>query len=312
MTTIGIRDVAAWRPAGSIDTVALGAGLDAEPGFIAEKIGMQALARKHAAHDTSDLGREAALALFARAGLRPEQVELLVVVTQNPDGRGLPHTAAVLHHKLGLPRRCVAFDIGLGCSGYVQALAVCKALMEAQGLKNGLLVTADPYSKVIDDADRDTALLFGDGATATWLGESPTWRIGTPDFGIVSEQHGALAVNADGVLRMNGRAVFTFAATQVPASVQRVLGAAGRTMDDVDLVLLHQGSRYIVDTLAQRIGAAGKAPFHAGPYGNTVSSSLPMLLAEHVPPSAGRLLLCGFGVGLAWACCLLERTHADQ
>ena len=309
--TLGIRHVAVFRPEGAIDTVALGAGLDAEPAFIADKIGMLRLARKDAAHDTSDLGHAAVQALFAQSGLRPEQVELLVVVTQNPDGRGLPHTAAVLHHKLGLPRRCAAFDIGLGCSGYVQALAVCQAFMAAQGLRHGVLVTADPYSKVIEDTDRDTALLFGDGASATWLGEAPAWTMGPLDFGIVSEQHGALAVNADGALRMNGRAVFTFAATQVPASVQRVLQQAGRTMDDIDLVLLHQGSRYIVETLAQRIGAAGKAPFHAGPYGNTVSSSLPMLLAEHVPASAKRLLLCGFGVGLAWASCLLERPHAD-
>jgi 3-oxoacyl-[acyl-carrier-protein] synthase-3 len=310
--TIGIRQVAVHRGSASIDTVRLGAGLDAEPGFIAEKIGMLGLARKAPGEETSDLGRAAAQALFAQSDLKPEDVDLLVVVTQNPDGRGLPHTAAVLHHKLGLPRRCAAFDIGLGCSGYVQALSVCLAFMQAQGLKNGLLVTADPYSKVVEDSDRDTALLFGDGATATWLGEAPAWTLGPLDFGLVSEQHPALHVNADGALRMNGRAVFTFAATQVPQSVQRVLHQAGRTMDEIDLVLLHQGSKYIVESLAQRLGAAGKAPFGAAAYGNTVSSSLPMLLAEHVPASARRLLLCGFGVGLAWATCLLEKNHADR
>lgn len=309
---IGIRHVAVYRPADGVDTLAAAPALDAEPGFVADKIGMLRLARKAPGQETSDLGREAALALFAQSGLRPEQVECLVVVTQNPDGRGLPHTSAVLHHKLGLPARCAAFDISLGCSGYVQALGICKAFMAAQGLRHGLLVTADPYSKIVEPDDRDTALLFGDGATATWLGEAPVWTIGKFEFGIASGEHAALQVNADGALRMNGRAVFNFAATLVPPSAKKLLADAGWTMDEVDLVLLHQGSRYIVDNLARRLGAVGKAPFAAAAYGNTVSSSLPMLLAENVPPSARRMLLCGFGVGLAWACCLLERSDADQ
>jgi 3-oxoacyl-[acyl-carrier-protein] synthase-3 len=80
-------------------------------------------------------------------------------------------------------------------------------------------------------------------------------------------------------------------------------------MEQIDLVLLHQGSRYIVDTLAKRLGAEDKVPFYASEYGNTVSSSIPMLIAEHVPPTAKRLLLSGFGVGLAWATCLLERNQ---
>jgi hypothetical protein len=98
---------------------------------------------------------------------------------------------------------------------------------------------------------------------------------------------------------MNGRAVFTFAATQVPASVKRVLEKAQVGMADLDQVFLHQGSRYIVDTLAKRIGAEGKTPFAATTYGNTVSSSVPMMLAQHLQPQWRKVLLCGFGVGLS-------------
>jgi 3-oxoacyl-[acyl-carrier-protein] synthase-3 len=172
-----------------------------------------------------------------------------------------------------------------------------------------LLVTADPYSKIINPADRDTAMLFGDGASATWLSDEGQWHIGAADFGIQSQQHDALQTRDDGHLYMNGRAVFTFAATQVPASVKRVLEKAQIGMADLDQVFLHQGSRYIVETLAKRIGSEGKTPFAATAYGNTVSSSVPMLLAQHLQPEWHKVLLCGFGVGLSWATCLLEKKN---
>jgi 3-oxoacyl-[acyl-carrier-protein] synthase III len=83
----------------------------------------------------------------------------------------LPHTAAIVQDKLGLPTHVAAFDISLGCSGYVYGIYAMKGFMEAAGLKNGLLVTADPYSKIVDPEDRNTTMLFGDAATATWMGE---------------------------------------------------------------------------------------------------------------------------------------------
>ncbi|HSI57156.1 MAG TPA: ketoacyl-ACP synthase III [Ideonella sp.] len=306
--SIGIRAVSAYRPETRLDNLAAAAGLDADPAFVADKIGLLHLSRKAADQDTSDLACAAARRLFAEHGLAPEAVECLVLVTQTPDHRGLPHTSAVVHHKLALPSHCAVFDISLGCSGYVHGLAVAKAFMQAQGFRNGLLLTADPYSKIVDPTDRDTALLFGDGASATWLSDDPVWQLGPCDFGIASGQHAALQVDDAGRLAMNGRAVFNFAASQVPLSVARLLAKAGLTMADIDLALLHQGSRYIVESLAKRIGAENKAPFAATEYGNTVSSSVPMLLAEHVPEAARRLLLCGFGVGLAWATCLLEKA----
>jgi 3-oxoacyl-[acyl-carrier-protein] synthase III len=269
---------------------------------------MVQLRRKDKNEETSDLAEAAVRPLFDHHGLKPDTVDCLVVVTQNPDGAGLPHTSAILHHKLGLNPACTVFDISLGCSGYVQGLSVTRSLMEGQGLQNGLLVTADPYSKIIDAADRDTSMIFGDGATATWLNRTPTWRVGVCDCGIDSAEHAALRVDDTGHLTMKGRSVFNFAATQVPKSISRVLAAAGMTIDDIDLVLLHQGSKFIVDAIAQRIGAEGKAPFAAAGYGNTVSSSIPMMLADDVPESAKRVILSGFGVGLAWATCLLERS----
>ena len=305
---IGIKQVTVHRARDSVDAFAVAETLSVSADFIREKIGMERLSRKARNEDTSDLAVSAARPLFEEHGLDPDDIDCLVLVTQNPDDAGLPHTSAVIHQKLGLKKNCAVFDISLGCSGYVQGLAVIKSLMEGQGFRNGLLVTADPYSKVVDMSDRDTAMIFGDGATATWMSEAPVWRVGACDFGIDSAGREALKVTAARQLTMNGRSVFNFAATEVPKSISRVLHDAQISIAEIDLVLLHQGSKFIVETIAARIGAEGKTPFVAAHYGNTISSSIPMILAEEVPDNASKLLLSGFGVGLAWATCFLERV----
>jgi len=304
---IGIHKTTVYRPESFIDNLEQFDKFGVTEDFILNKIGVLHLCRMAKEQDCTDLAFAAAMPLFDKFGLLPEQVECLVVVTQNPDNKGLPHSSTILHHKLGLSESCAVFDISLGCSGFVQGLSIAKAFMESQGFRNGILVTSDPYSKVIDPDDRDTAMLFGDGATATWLSDVPVWSVGPFDFGVKSKDSNALAVQSNGYLKMNGRAVFNFAASQVPLSVDRVLSRAELSIEQIDMVLLHQGSRYIVETIAKRLGASDKTPFVATEYGNTVSSSVPMLLAEHVPEAAERILLSGFGVGLAWATCLLEK-----
>jgi 3-oxoacyl-[acyl-carrier-protein] synthase-3 len=238
-------------------------------------------------------------------GFDLSSVQCLVLVTQNPDGNGLPHTSAILHGKLGLSPRCFAFDISLGCSGFVAGLAAIKGFMQVTGLTKGLLVTADPYSKVIDREDRNTVLLFGDGATATLISDTPVWEIGEFDCGTIGKSSDALTVRANGKLEMNGRAVFDFSALQVPPSIARALEANKVTVEDIDLGILHPGSKYIVDTVAKRAKITNVAR-GAETYGNTVSSSIPLLL-ENVPPDGGkRILVSGFGVGLGWATTVLR------
>jgi 3-oxoacyl-[acyl-carrier-protein] synthase-3 len=151
-------------------------------------------------------------------------------------------------------------------------------------------------------------LIFGDAAAATLLTDKPTWRIGRSDFGSLGGLAGNLAVDMEGRLSMNGRAVFNFAATEVPASVARCLAANAMTMEDIDRVILHQGSKFIVDTLAHRLNIGAKTGFYAGDYGNTVSSSIPLILERELSESDRRLLLCGFGVGLSWGTTILERV----
>jgi len=308
-TEIGIGAIAGYIPEDRIDVLALKDKFKATEQFLKEKIGMQRLARMPSGWDTSDLATAAVRKLLETGAVAPEEIECLAVVTQNPDVHGLPQTAALVQQKLGLGKGLLAFDISLGCSGYVAGLSILAGTMRQAGLKRGLLVTADPYSKVIDPEDRDTFLIFGDAAAATLLTDNPVWRIGRSEFGSLGTLASNLAVDAEGRLSMNGRAVFNFAATEVPASVARCLAANALTMDDIDRVILHQGSKFIVDTLATRLNIGAKTGFYAGDYGNTVSSSIPLILERTLSESDRRLLLCGFGVGLSWATTVLEKIR---
>ncbi len=306
--SVGIKAVSVYKPNNYIDNVDQARKLEASEEFIVNKIGMLRLARKSQEQKTSDLAMFATEKLFLENDLLRDDIDCLILITQNPDDKGLPHSSAILHNKLNLNSSCSVFDISLGCSGYVHGLSVLKSFMESNGFSNGVLVTADPYSKIINTDDRDTAMLFGDGATATWLSNDfPLWKIGPFDFGIDSSNYNALKVKDDNFLYMNGREVFNFAATSVPDSIYRVLLKANITIQDIDLVLLHQGSKYIVETLARRMKTESKTPFAAADIGNTVSSSIPMLLYSAIKDSDKFIVLSGFGVGLAWASCLIKK-----
>lgn len=309
---VGICAVSGFVPPERVDVRARLPEFGVNEDFLRNKTGYFTLARKPALQETSELAQLAVQPLLdARPQLR-EELGALIVVTQNPDGYGLPHTAAILHGRLGLPSSVAAFDISLGCSGWVYGLSVLKAFLEANGMRRGLLVTADPYSKVLDHHDKNTALLFGDAATATLLGATDvTWRIGKFVFGTDGARWADLRVDENRRLRMNGVGVFTFSATKVPPCIHEVVAANGLALTDVDRILLHQGSRYIVDTIGARLGMPAKTPFADNGIGNTVSSTIPMLLAQDDIARDRTLVACGFGVGLSWAATVLKNVRVE-
>lgn len=304
---IGITAIASYLPVGRIANRDRKLDLNITDEFIVEKLGMSELAVRAPGEDTSDLCVKAYERLREK-GSAPDRVDVLILVTQNPD-TNLPHTSAIVHGRLGLNQDCACFDISLGCSGFVYALSVIEAFMVANGFRTGLLFTADPYSKIVDPKDKNTVLLFGDGAAVTLLTDRPVYTSGSYVFGTLGKDHGEL-ICRQGRLHMNGRAIFNFAAKTVPSSVTESLAKAGLGKDDIDRYLFHQGSKFIVDTLTKRLELPpGKVPFVAGSYGNTVSSSIPMMIESELGPDGGqRLVVCGFGVGLSWATAILTRV----
>ena len=314
---IGIKSIASYVPAQGTDNYEQGARFGKDETFILGKIGSAFLPRKTDDQETSDLCVEAANALFAaNPQLSREAIDALIVVTQNGDEEGLPHTAAIVQDKLGLTTRVAAFDVSLGCSGYVYGLYALKGFMEAAGLKNGLLITADPYSKIVDPEDRNTAMLFGDAATATWMGEDAHWQLGKASFGTDGAGAPHLKVT-DGVFFMNGRQVFNFALLKVPAHLQELLQASQLQAKDVDAFCIHQGSAAIVDAVARRFEEADEGEALKDRFvkdmietGNTVSSSIPLLLEKHVLDSSfKRVAISGFSHGFPWGSTILQHSN---
>ncbi|MFI0396775.1 ketoacyl-ACP synthase III [Paracoccus jiaweipingae] len=306
---IGIDAIACVLGDASVDNFTHAEKFGFDPSFLTDKIGFTALRKQSGENRTFELSRRALVALAEQTGVSLDTVDCLIVCTQNPDGHGLPNTASALHGEMGLSQDCAAFDISLGCSGYVYGLSVIRAFMAENDLTCGVLITADPYSKIIDPEDRDTAVLFGDGASATLLRPGAAWQVGRSVFGSDGTRRDAIAVQSDGRLKMNGRGVFVFSAQTVPPAIQQALDKNKLGVSDVDLFLMHQGSKYIVTELGKRLGVdADKMPFAAAETGNLVSSSLPVLLAPELSRPNGHILIAGFGVGLSWGVSVLTRN----
>lgn len=307
---IGIRAIGVHVPAARVDNIAQGREFGEDEAFIREKIGATQLPRLAEDLETSDLAVAALEELIRATDLVRDEIEVLIVVTQNGDGHGLPHTSAIVQHKAGLPTSVAAFDVSLGCSGYVYGLSILKGLMETMGMKNGVLITADPYSKIIDRRDRVTTLLFGDAATATWIGEGAAWHIGTPLLATDGSGAQHLFVGSDDLLAMNGRQVFNFASMTIPKQIKEYLQQASVESAEVDVFCLHQGSASIVTTISRRFpDLADRFVIEMDQVGNTVSSTIPLLLQNRInDPAITKILICGFGVGLSWATNLLTRS----
>ncbi len=306
MVTARIADCVSYVPSARLDLRSRMGELEVSEEFLSSKTGYFQLARRATDEDTADLATEVVRRALHRHPEAAKDLGVLVVVTQTPDGGGIPHVSSIVHGRLGLSEDIAAFDISLGCSGWVYALSVVKAFMEANSLGSGLLVTADPYSKILDPSDRGTVCLFGDAATATLLTPDQGWTIGRFVFGTDGTHAEKLMVDDRGKLYMNGRGIFTFSAVRVPKCIEQTLAANDVKLEDVDRILLHQASRYIVETIGQRIGAPDKTPFVANDIGNTVSSSIPLLLDDGICDGDSLVLVCGFGVGLSWAATVLR------
>jgi len=315
--SIKISTVEYFLPSKVVDNQSLIDSLGFEMDFLKNKLGIDE--RRHASPEEScySLAYEAVKRLLNVYDIPSESIELLITVTQNPDYK-LPNVSPLLQHSLGFSTGLAAFDINLGCSGFVYALAVAKAFMGTNGYQRGLIVTSDPYSKILSPDDRATFPLFGDAAAAVLVDACDDENVGAFDLGTDGSGAEALIVrrggsryplrandNCENHLFMDGRAIYTFMMKTVPQSVVRCLKANNLAADDIDFYVFHQASKYMLDSLRERMNIPEKKMVVALSYcGNTVSSSIPIALKDLLqePSNRGkRALLSGFGVGLSWA-----------
>ena len=297
---------------------------------IAAKTGVFARHIAAAEQCASDLGVAAAEKLFARHDVDRRSIDFLLFCTQTPD-YPLPTTACLVQHRLGLPTSIGALDYNLGCSGYVYGLSLADGLIRSGAAKRLLLITAETYSKYIDPSDRSLRTIFGDGAAATLVEAADEPSLGSFVFGTDGRGADTLMVAEGGArprqlalrprkrkrwpssLFMDGPGLVKFTLDVVPKLVDRILAEARLESQDVDLFLLHQATSFMLEHLRDRMGLnAQRAPIALANCGNTVSSTIPILM--HDLRASGRLrpgkrsLLIGYGVGLSWAGCLWTET----
>ena len=268
----------------------------------------------------SDLAVVAAERVLASSGVAAADIDMVIVATATPD-HAFPSTAAIVAHRLGAAN-AAAYDLSAACSGFVYGLAQASALVEAGIARMVLVVGAEVLSRVTDQTDRATCVIFADGAGAALVTSADAaTTTGFLGFELGADGSGAdqLSIPAggsrlpladasspsEGFIQMNGPEVFRFATRVMVDSTERLLAAAGLGIDDIDLVVAHQANSRIIDHAAERLGLPSERLFsNIERYGNTSSASIPLALTE--ARDSGRLdpgdllLLVGFGGGLTW------------
>jgi 3-oxoacyl-[acyl-carrier-protein] synthase-3 len=283
--------------------------------FIEEKLGIHERHIISGNESCFSMARNATQKLFDKSAVDPTTIDLLCVITQNPDYQ-IPNIAPLLQHSLGLRLDLASFDMSLGCSGFVYALATMKAFMSVHSMSKALIVTSDPYSRIISPVDRSTAPLFGDAAAAILIERCPTDNIGEFDFGTDGSGAQSLIIksnrnqpnlkeDSDNFLFMDGSAIYKFMMTKIPKSIRACLSKNNLQSEEIDFYIFHQASKYMVLSLAKQIKVShDKIILNIENHGNTVSSSIPIALKPVLDKEENRgkkVLLSGFGVGLSWA-----------
>ncbi|UOE56770.1 beta-ketoacyl-ACP synthase III [Cytobacillus oceanisediminis] len=252
--------------------------------------------------DTSDMAYESALKALENAGIEAEDLDLILVATVTPD-HPFPSVACMLQERLNA-KKAAAMDISAACAGFMYGIITGKQFIETGTYKHVLVVGVEKLSKITDWNDRNTAVLFGDGAGAAVIGPVSDGR-GILSFELGADGTGAKHLYQDEYIIMNGREVFKFAVRQMGESCINVLDKAGLSKEDVDFLIPHQANIRIMEASRQRLELpVEKMSKTVDKYGNTSAASIPIALVEEL--EAGKikdddlLVMVGFGGGLTW------------
>lgn len=283
--------------------------LDTTDEWIRTRTGIE---ERHIAADdeqTSHMAIHAAEKAMQNAGITPDQLGMIVVATVSPD-QAFPTVSCQLNEHFGV--QCAAMDISAACSGFIYGLVTAKQFVENNSYKYILVVGVEKLSKLTNWEDRNTAVLFGDGACAAVVSQVSEGR------GILSYELGAdgaggkhLYLNENQHIVMNGREVFKFAVRQMGESAVSVLEKAGLQKEDCDFLIPHQANIRIMESARERLGLPEeKMSKTVHKYGNTSAASIGISLMEELEQGKVKdddiLVLVGFGGGLTWGAVTLK------
>lgn len=296
-----------------------------------DRVGVIERRYAHEKETALDLAEIAVHKLFKKHPQLSETVDGVIFCTQSPDYI-MPSNSFLIQKIFNLRKNLIAFDFNLACSGYIYGLMIASSLIKTGMCKNILLITGDTYSKYLREDDRSTRLLFGDGASVSWIGES---NLSTPepliskfiDFQCSSDgagwdkfiikSGGSRTSSADvdieqSKIYMNGLQVLNFVNSKVTVQIKEILHKNLMTANTIDLYLFHQASKLALDSLANYFKIPNDKTFsNLAKIGNTVSSSIPILIKDyfdsHQIEKESNVLISGFGVGFSWGSLLAKR-----
>ena len=328
---VGISAMAACVPKRVIDNYHYGIDIwpEDEVKKVVDKVGVTE--RRFVDDNTcaSDLCFAAAEKLIADNNIDKTEIDLLVFLSQTPDYR-MPATSFLLQDRLGLPMSTMAFDISLGCSGFISALTIVYSMMQNKGFKKALLLDGETRSKVYSRKDRREAFIFGDAGVAALIERDE--RFGESYFSLNSDgSRGKLIMIPGGGYRnmssietlrekvvdeygnvrsdeqgyMNGEDVFNFVIVEVPKDIKRLMAATGEDITKMDFYIFHQANAFINNYVAKKMKLdKERIPWTIQKYGNTSSVSVPLTIISELKnkmKGEKKLMLSAFGVGMAWA-----------
>ena len=299
--------------------------VDTSDEWITTKTGMKKRRIASSNVCTSDLAVEACRQALDNAKLKPRDIDLIILATSSPDVP-LSSTAGIIQDKLGCTD-CAAFDINAVCAGWVHALDIGSRYVGTNDYRNVLVVGSEIYSRILNWKDRATCVLFGDGAGAAVLSEVKEGK-GIISSWLMSDGSGSsvIEIPAGGVRKpfdsdefvegeqyfhMDGRAVWNFAIDAFPQAVNESLRRAGKSIEDVDLVIPHQANINIIKTGMEKLGLGmDKTYTNLHKYGNTAGASVPIAMKEAMEKGLindGDLVVtAAFGGGLAWGANVIQ------
>ncbi len=325
---VAVKGIAACVPKKSVSNFDCELLDEKERKLFVRNTGIEYRRVAHAGVCASDLCRKAAEVLMQQLQWEKESVNVLIFVTQTPDYI-TPATAIVLQEQLGLSKNCLAFDINLGCSGYVYGLSVMASLMQNMPGSKGLLLVGDVSTACISSEDKSVAPLFSDAGSATALVFEKdavpfTFHLQSDGKGfeaIIIPEGGyrhpfnELTLNMKnlekGITRnaqhlvLNGIDVFNFSVTEVPPNISALMKFLSLNNEDIDFLVMHQANKIINESIADALEfSEEKVPLSLKNFGNTSSASIPLTMVTELNDALRtkslNFLLSGFGVGLSW------------
>lgn len=315
-----IKGYGSYLPKQLVTNKELATRVDTSDEWIVERTG---ITQRYIAEDgelTSSLGAKAAKNALMNAGIKPDDIDLVLVATTTPDNT-LPSTATKIQNILGI-RHGAAFDINAACSGFIYALTTAESFIKSGQAKRALVIGAETFSRILDWQDRSTCILFGDGAGAFVVEATEekaekhgilfTKIYSDGAYGDILCTTGGVSSTKDaGFVTMNGKEVFRHAVEKMSGVVSEGLTTLGFTTDDVDWVIPHQANVRILQAVAKRLSITeDKLVSTVQIHANTSAASIPLAICQAI--SDGRvkrgqlLVLPALGAGLTWGTCIIR------